>query len=159
MRGAWTGLAPQHRREELLCSALEGVAFTIREAADCLLGSGSDGGSQVPSCGWPGAARPHPDGARCWPTSSSAPLTPVDVPGASALGAALLAREAAGIPRPAPGPQPRTAQPATRPRPGRSRFHRERYERYRESVEALRLAAPAHRPLPGLPVVVTGPGP
>src|SRR3954454_2262412 len=25
-----------------------------------------------PSCGWPGAVRPHLDGARCWPTFSSA---------------------------------------------------------------------------------------
>ena len=88
------------------------------------------------------------------------PLTPIDVPGASALGAALLAREVAGIPRPAPGPA--TAHGAAR-RPGRDpgdpASTGERYERYRERVEALRLAAPAHEPLSGLPAVVNGPGP
>ncbi len=158
MRGAWTGLAPQHRREELLYAALEGVAFTIRAAADCLLGSGSGAGSDPPQLRLAGGGTTAPGWRQMLADILERPVTPVDVPGASALGAALLAREAAGIPGPDSGPQPRTAQPATRPRPGRSLFHHERYERYRESVEALRLAAPARRPRSGLPVV-DGPGP
>ena len=124
MRGAWTGLAPQHRREELLYAALEGVAFTIREAADCLLGSGSGAGSDPPQLRLAGGGTTAPGWRQMLADILERPVTPVDVPGASALGAALLAREAAGIPGPDSGPQPRTAQPATRPRPGRSLFHR-----------------------------------
>jgi xylulokinase len=155
MRGAWTGLAPQHRREELLYSALEGVAFTIRDATDCLLGSGSD----VPHLRLAGGGTAAPGWRQMLADILERPVMPVDVPGASALGAAMLARDVAGLPEPAADPGPRSAQPMTRPRPGRSRFHRQRYERYRERVEALRLAGPAHDPPSELPADVNGPGP
>jgi xylulokinase len=69
MRGARTGLAPRHGREELLHAALEGVAFAVRNATDCLLSSGP----QVPSCGSPAAARPLLPGGKCSRTSSSDP--------------------------------------------------------------------------------------
>ena len=155
MRGAWTGLAPQHRREELLYSALEGVAFTIREAADCLLESGSE----VPQLRLAGGGTTAPGWRQMLADILERPVTPVDVPGASVLGATVLAREAAGIPEPAAHPEARTTEPMTRPRPGRSRFHRRRYERYRERVEALRVAAPAHHWLSEMPAAVNGPGP
>jgi xylulokinase len=155
MRGAWTGLAPQHRREELLYAALEGVAFTIREAADCLLGSGTD----VPDLRLAGGGTTAPGWRQMLADILQRPVTPIDVPGASALGATLLAREVAGLPELVPEPEPRTPPPTIHPRPGRSGFHQERYERYRDRVEALRLAAPAHDPLPGTPAAVNGPGP
>src|SRR4051812_26412973 len=154
MRGAWTGLAPQHRREELLYSALEGVAFTIREAADCLLESGSD----VPQLRLAGGGTTAPGWRQMLADVLERPVTPVDVPGASALGATVLAREVAGIPEPTSAPEPHP-EPTICPRPGRSRFHRLRYERYRERVDALRLATPAHGPLSERPAVVNGPAP
>jgi xylulokinase len=155
MRGAWTGLAPQHRRQDLLYAALEGVAFAIREAADCLLASGH----HVTDLRLAGGGTTAPAWRQMLADILERPLTPIDVPGASALGATLLAREVAGIPAPAPEPEPRTAHPINRPRPGRARFHRQRYDRYRACVEALRLAAPTHDPPSELPAVVNGPGP
>jgi len=136
MRGAWTGLAPQHRREDLLYSALEGVAFAIRDAADCLLPSGADApllrlaGGGTTSLAW----------RQMLADILERPLTPIAAPGASALGAALLARQVAGLPDPVPGAD--GSPSTTSPRPERSRFHRRRYELYRERVAALRLAAP-----------------
>jgi xylulokinase len=155
MRGAWTGLAPQHGREQLLYAALEGVAFAVRQAADCLLASGPDvvqlrlagGGTTVPA--W----------RQMLADILERPVAPIDVPGASALGAALLARQAAGIPEPAPEPGPRTAETTISPRPQQSRLHRQRYERYRERVDALRPAASAQEPLSERPAVISGPEP
>jgi xylulokinase len=155
MRGAWTGLAPQHGREELLYSALEGVAFAVREAADCLLASGPD----VPHLRLAGGGTTAPAWRQMLADVLERPVTPIDVPGASALGATLLAGAVAGFPEPTSAPEPRAAEPTICPRPGRSRFHRLRYERYRERVDALRLAAPAHGPLSERPAVVNGPAP
>jgi xylulokinase len=155
MRGAWTGLAPQHRREELLYAALEGVAFTIREAVDCLLGSGTD----VPHLRLAGGGTTASGWRQMLADILERPVTPIDVPGASALGATLLAREVAGLPEPAPESEPRTPPPTIPPRPVRSGFHRERYERYRDRVEALRLATPTNQPVPEMSAVVGGLGP
>jgi xylulokinase len=155
MRGAWTGLAPQHRREDLLYSALEGVAFTIREAADCLLASGQD----VPHLRLAGGGTTAPAWRQMLADILERAVTPIHVPAASAVGATLLALEVAGIPDSAPDHEPHTDEPTTRPRPSRSGFHRRRYERYRERVEALRLATLAHEPLPEMPAAVNGPGP
>jgi xylulokinase len=150
LRGAWTGLAPQHRREELLYSALEGVAFTIREAADCLLASGP----HVPGLRLAGGGTTAPAWRQMLADILERPLTPIEVPGASALGATLLARGMAGIPEPLLDAEART--PTTHPRPERSRIHRRRYARYREHVAGLRLPASAHPPRSEVPSVVAG---
>jgi xylulokinase len=155
MRGAWTGLAPQHRREELLYSALEGVAFTIRDAADSLLSSGQD----APRLRLAGGGTTSPGWRQMLADILERPVAPIEVPAASALGAALLAREVAGI---AEAPRDRGArapEPAIEPRPEWSRFHRRRYERYREHLAALRRTAPAHERQAEVPPVVPGLGP
>src|SRR3954453_12204828 len=113
MRGAWTGLAPQHGREELLYSALEGLAFAVREAADCLLASGPD----VPHLRLAGGGTTAPAWRQMLADVLERPVTPIDVPGASALGATLLAREVAGIAEPTSAPEPRAAEPTICPRP------------------------------------------
>jgi xylulokinase len=155
MRGAWTGLGPQHSRDDLVYAALEGVAFAIREAADCLLASGD----HVTDLRVAGGGTTASAWRQMLADILERPLTPIDVPGASALGATVLAREVAGIPVTAREPERRRVQLMTRPRPGRVRFHRQRYERYRERVEALRLAAPAPDPVSEVPAGVIGPGP
>jgi sugar (pentulose or hexulose) kinase len=143
MRGAWTGLAPQHRREDLLYAALEGVAFAIRVAADCLLAPGH----HVTELRLAGGGTTAHAWRQMLADILERPLTPIDVPGASALAAALLARRVAGLPGPTLN---RTADPAggwsnraTRPRPEVSRLHLVRYARYRERVATLRPRAAA----------------
>jgi xylulokinase len=138
MRGAWTGLAPQHRREDLLYAALEGVAFAIRDAADCLLASGPD----VAGLRLAGGGTTAPAWRQMLADILERPLRPIDVPGASALGAALLARQVAGLPTYAAPDSSVNAAPATCPRPEASRLHRRRYARYAERVAALRLPGP-----------------
>jgi xylulokinase len=151
MRGAWTGLAPQHRREDLLYAALEGVAFAIREAADCLLASGGP----VPALRLAGGGTTAPAWRQMLADVLERPVTPIDVPGASALGAALLARQAAGLPAPAPD-RGAGSSPTARPRAEGSPLRQERYARYRERVAALRLGAPPHPPVPETPLAVSG---
>jgi xylulokinase len=93
LRGAWTGLDARHDRTALLYSALEGVAFAAADALDALPGIpalGRDlrlagGGTTTPA--WRGLLADVLD----------ARLHAVDVPGASARGAALLAAQAAGL--------------------------------------------------------------
>jgi xylulokinase len=155
MRGAWTGLAPQHRREDLLYAALEGVAFAIREAADCLLASGPDAAGLRLA----GGGTTAPAWRQMLADILERPLTPIDVPGASALGATLLARQVAGVPGAAIEPAAGSASPSTCPRPEVSHLHRGRYARYRERVAALRHAAPTHAPRSERAVVVPGLGP
>ena len=151
MRGAWTGLAPQHRREDLLYAALEGVAFSIREAADCLLASGGP----VPGLRLAGGGTTAPAWRQMLADVLERPVTPIDVPGASALGAALLARQVAGLPAQVPDPKAGSS-PTTWPRPEGSRLRQLRYARYRERVAALRLGAPPHPPVPESPPAVSG---
>jgi xylulokinase len=153
MRGAWTGLAPHHRREELLYSALEGVAFTIRDAADCLLPSGED----APRLRLAGGGTISPAWRQMLADILERAVAPIEVPAASALGAALLALEVAGIAE-VSRREARAPEPDVQPRRESSRFHRRRYESYRERVAALRAAA-THQPPSEVPPVVPGGGP
>ena len=86
------------------------------------------------------------------------PVAPVDVAAASAVGAALLAGEVAGIAE-SRNRAARAPEDAIHPRPEPSRFHRRRYESYREQVAALRFAGRTHDPLSAASPVVPGPGP
>ena len=79
MRGAWTGLGPQHSRDDLLYAALEGVAFAIRQAADCLLASGG----HVTDLRLAGGGTTGSAWRQMLADILERPLTPIDVPGAS----------------------------------------------------------------------------
>jgi xylulokinase len=144
MRGAWTGLAPWHGREELLHAALEGVAFAVREATDCLLSSGPD----VPVLRLAGGGTTAPAWRQMLADILERPLTAIDVPAASGLGATILARRAGGLPEPAQDRRTDRPGATTHPRPEPSRSYHDRYLAYREHVAALRAAAPTHRSLP-----------
>jgi xylulokinase len=93
LRGSWTGLDARHDRSALLYAALEGVAFAVADGLDALPGIPAigrelrlaGGGTSAP--GWR-AMLADVLGAR---------LHAVDIPGASARGAALLAAQAAGL--------------------------------------------------------------
>lgn len=93
LRGAWTGLDARHDRAALLYAALEGVAFAAADGLDALPGIPAHGreirlaGGGTLSQAWLGLLADVLD----------ARLHAVDVPGASARGAALLAAQGAGI--------------------------------------------------------------
>jgi xylulokinase len=96
MRGAWAGLDARHDREALAYAALEGVAFAVADAYDELravhptVRSGEGirlaGGGTV-AAGWQALL------AAVLGTT----LHAVEIPGASARGAALLAAQVAGL--------------------------------------------------------------
>jgi xylulokinase len=93
LRGSWTGLNARHDRAALLYSALEGVAFAAADALDALPGIPAHGrnlrlaGGGTTTQVWRGLLA----------DVLNAQLHAVDVPGASARGAALLAAQGAGI--------------------------------------------------------------
>ena len=68
MRAPGLDLAPHHTRADLLRSALEGVAFSVRDALTALE---PDGPAADAACVWPAAAAPRRHGGRCSPTSSA----------------------------------------------------------------------------------------
>ena len=144
MRGAWTGLTPRHGRRDLLRAALEGVAFAVREATDCLLASDE----AVRELRLAGGGTAAPAWRQMLADVLERPLTPVEVPAASGLGAAILARRAAGVAEEPGDRRAGTSSSTTSPRPERSSFFQHRFGAYRERVSALRLAA--GRPLPEL---------
>jgi xylulokinase len=124
----------------LLGAALEGVAFAVRDATDCLLSSGP----QVRALRLAGGGTTAPAWRQMLADILERPLTPIDVPAASGLGATVLARRAAALPEPSRDRRTGSAGATTYPRPERSRAYRDRYAAYRERVAALRPPAPAH---------------
>ncbi len=135
LRGAWTSLSPRHNRAALLYSALEGVAFAIADALDALPGiPDSDrclrlagGGTTAP--GW----------RMLLANVLDASLDAVEVPGASARGAALLGGQAAGLLSETRLLEA-VRQPVTRiaaPGPGQGALA-ERRTRYLNTLHALR---------------------
>jgi xylulokinase len=136
MRGAWTGLTPQHTRTELLRAALEGVALTTAEALASLFpdGCGLDhlrlagGGTTAP--GW----------RQLLTDALDVELRAVAVAGASARGAALLGARAAGLMDEAGILELSTpaVTSVVRPDPHAGPRYRERRTRFRETVEHLR---------------------
>ncbi|AOS62720.1 xylulokinase [Actinoalloteichus hymeniacidonis] len=127
LAGGFTGLRIGHHRGSLLRAAVEGVAFAIRDAAEALPGP------------LPG---PLPDVIRLAGGGirdrrfralvadvMQVELAPVELRSASAVGAAMLAASAAGLP--VPQVQPAAGIPV---RPS-GRDHTEGFLRYRELVE------------------------
>jgi xylulokinase len=130
LRGAWTGLGPRHDRTHLLRAALEGVAFAIRDALDCL-----DPAEHVTQLRLAGGGTTNPAWRQMVADVLGRTLVPVDIPAASGLGAALLGARAAGlIDRFPPGNPP--SDSSTSPR--RVDLYRDRYEAFRRKVHALR---------------------
>jgi xylulokinase len=146
LRGSWTALSLADDRTSLLRSALEGTAFAIRDALDALLGEDRLGealsGGQSPTrlrlagggtlaAGW----------RQLLADVLGLPLYAVDVPAASARGAALLGAHAAGLLSfdDITGPLAPSAALAAEPDPAMTAFHAERHARFRDIVPALRL--------------------
>jgi xylulokinase len=87
-RGAWTGLALEHRRGDLLRAAYEGVAHAIRHAREALYAEGGGGAGPLSLLGG-GSLRPGY--RRVLADVLAEPLELLDVADATALGAARLA--------------------------------------------------------------------
>lgn len=93
LRASWTGLAGHHTRQTMLAAALEGVAFGIADVVDALPGIPDQGrllrlaGGGTVAPGW----------RQLLADVLDARLEAVEVPGASARGAALLAGRVDGL--------------------------------------------------------------
>jgi xylulokinase len=115
LRGGWAGLALGHDRTALLRSALEGVAFALRDALDALdrtagrsgsgrAGAGDTRGGSGPRDGTgvkdpvrlAGGGSIHPAWRQLLADVLDRPLHAVETPAASGRGAALLAGLAVG---------------------------------------------------------------
>ena len=143
MRGAWTSLAPQHTRTDLLRSALEGVALATAEALASLFPDGltvdhlrlSGGGTAAPA--W----------RQMLADALDVELRAVAVHGASGRGAAFLGARAAGVIDESMlltlGTPAVTS--VVRPNPQAASRYRERRTRFRDTVERLRSASPSSR--------------
>jgi xylulokinase len=134
LRGSWTGLSLADDRASLLRSALEGVAFAIRDALDALLGEHRPpylrlAGGGTLALGW----------RQLLADVLGLPLCAVDVPAASGRGAALLGAVAAGLLSFADigGPLAPPADLVAEPDPAMTACHAERYARFRRIVSAL----------------------
>jgi xylulokinase len=137
LRGSWTALSLADDRTSLLRSALEGVAFAIRDTLDALLGEYRPprlrlAGGGTLAAGW----------RQLLADVLGLPLYAVDVPAASGRGAALLGAHLAGLLSfdDIQGPLAPPASLAAEPDPVMAAFHTERHARFRWTVAAL--AAP-----------------
>ena len=93
LRGSWTGLDARHDREALLYSALEGVAFAAADGLDAL----PDLAAEDRHLRLAGGGTVSPGWRALLADVLNTHLHAVDVPGASARGAGLLAAQAAGL--------------------------------------------------------------
>ena len=136
LRGAWTNLAAHHNRADLLRSALEGVAFSVKDALTAL----------DPDTPAPGTLRLAGGGstAPAWRQMLAdvlgADLDAVDVPAASGRGAAMLGAQGAG--RIDEAELRRALEPSTqtvaRPDPPSTASYGHRYDQFRGHVHQLR---------------------
>jgi xylulokinase len=124
-RGAWTGLALEHRRADLLRAAYQGVAHGVRHARDALRDEGGGGAGGLRLLGG-GSLRP---GYRqLLADTLDEPLELLTLPEATALGAAALT----GAPVPAPD-----VGSTVEPDPEGTVRAAERHEAWLSAVEAL----------------------
>jgi sugar (pentulose or hexulose) kinase len=145
MRGAWTGLTPQHTRIDLLRSALEGVAFATAEALASLFPDGmavdhlrlAGGGSTAPA--W----------RQMLADALEVELRAVAVPAASGRGAAFLGARAAGLMDESLLLELGTpvVTLVVHPNPEAASRYRDRRTRFRYTVERLRSTGPSSRHL------------
>jgi xylulokinase len=130
-RGAWTGLGMAADRTALLQAAVEGVAFSLRHALEALPGPRPD------HLRLAGGGTLDPRFRALLADVLQAELRPTDVRSASAVGAALLAAEAARLPRPAIPLS--TSIPITPS--GRSAAYNEPFDRYVQLAQQLSTVA------------------
>ncbi len=132
LRGAWTGLALAHGREDLLRSALEGVALALRDAVDALPGT-------VDEIRVAGGGSTHPAWRALLADVLDRPLAAVDVAAVSARGAALAGGVAAGLIEPGDvlGRLAPPARPVAEPSPGAAERYAPRLARFRATVRTL----------------------
>jgi xylulokinase len=88
--GAWTGLALAHQREDLLRSALDGVAALLRERLDDLRAAGHDPSRVILG----GGGATHPAWRDLLAAALAVPLRPAPAAWLTAAGAARLAAAA-----------------------------------------------------------------
>ena len=88
--GAWTGLTLAHRREDLLRSALDGVAGLLRDRLDDLRAAGHDPRRVILG----GGGSTHPAWRDLLANALGLPLDPAPAAWLSAVGAARLAAAA-----------------------------------------------------------------
>jgi xylulokinase len=88
--GAWTGLALAHQRQDLLRSALDGVAALLRERLDDLRAAGHDPASVILG----GGGATHPAWRALLGAALAVPLRPAPAAWLTAAGAARLAAAA-----------------------------------------------------------------
>ena len=125
-RGAWTGLAVEHRRGDLLRAAYEGVAHAVRHAREALDAEAGRGEGPLRLLGG-GSRNPHY--RRILADMLGEPLELLGVADATAVGAALLAGATAREPVPAD---------VVEPDPERAERADARHARWRAAVDALR---------------------
>ena len=135
LRGSWTALSLADDRTSLLRSALEGTAFSIRDALDALLADQRPARLRLAGGGTLAASW-----RQLLADVVGLPLYAVDVPAASGRGAALLGAHAAGLLSfdDIQGPLTPPARLAAEPDPTAAAFHAERHARFRRIVPALR---------------------
>ena len=134
LRGSWTALSLADDRASLLRCALEGTAFSIRDALDAVGGDHRPphlrlAGGGTLAAGW----------RQLLADVLGLPLYAVDVPAASGRGAALLGAHAAGLLSLADihGPLAPPAHLVAEPDPAMAALHAERHARFRRTVSAL----------------------
>lgn len=139
LRGAWVGLGLDHGRDDLLASALQGVALSIRDALDALGDTAPAGPVRLA-----GGGSSHPAWRRLLADVLDRPLVAVDAPDASARGAALLGAVAVGAVREADvgGRLAPATNPVAEPGP-RAGELAARLTSYRSTVAHLRQVAAA----------------
>ena len=143
LRGSWTALSLADDRESLLRSALEGAAFSIRDALAALLGD-----DRPPRLRLAGGGTLAASWRQLLADVLGLPLYAVDVPAASGRGAALLGAHAAGLLSfdDIQGPLAPPAHLVAEPDPAMAAYHAERHARFRRLVSAVKAAqAPADR--------------
>jgi xylulokinase len=134
LRGSWTALSLADDRASLLWSALEGVAFAIRDALDALLGD-----YRPPHLRLAGGGSLAADWRQLLADVLGLPLYAVDVPAASGRGAALLGLHAAGLLSfdDIAGPLAPPTSLVAEPDPAMTAFHADRHTRFRHIVSVL----------------------
>jgi xylulokinase len=139
MRGAWSNLDPRHQREDLLRAALEGVAFAVLDALGHIV-SADEG---IPVLRLAGGGTTDPGWRQMLADVLRHPVSAVDVPAASGLGAAALGARAAGLIDEAAVVAQRapTSQQPVAPHAGRAQLYRERHEAFQRLVAVLRSSS------------------
>jgi xylulokinase len=140
LRGAWIGLAAHHGREQLLRAALEGVAFAVRDALEVTLTAQH----AAPQLRLAGGGSTDPGWRQLLADVLDRQICAVDVPAASALGAATLAARAAGLADEPTALAQRvpSVRIAAEPHPQRADHYRERHASFTALVRAVRGTPP-----------------